>query len=144
MGNSPLLLSRMSVTSAKLSAFRESLPANMISSIFAPRRDFADCSPRTHRIASVILLFPLPLGPTTAVTPGTKSTPMRSANDLKPIISSLFRNTFSSLLQPADSSTLVSHVGLLPALLPFSIYLDLFPDPVLLNEQPSQTFSHGR
>ena len=59
----------------------------MISSIFAPRSDFADCSPKTHRIASVILLFPLPFGPTTAVTPGTKSIPIRSAKDLNPTIS---------------------------------------------------------
>ena len=65
----------------------------MISSIFDPRSDFADCSPKTQRIASVILLFPLPLGPTTAVTPGTKSTAIRSANDLKPTISNRFKNT---------------------------------------------------
>ena len=41
----------------------------MISSILAPRSDLADCSPSTHLIASVILLLPLPLGPTIAVTP---------------------------------------------------------------------------
>ena len=66
--------------------FRESLPAKIISSIFAPRSDFADCSPSTQRIASVILLFPLPFGPTTAVTPGTKSIDTRSAKDLNPTI----------------------------------------------------------
>ncbi|EAL11448.1 hypothetical protein protein [Bacillus cereus G9241] len=44
-------------------------------------------------MASVILLFPLPLGPTTDVTPGTKSTDTRSAKDLNPAISNLFKNT---------------------------------------------------
>ena len=44
-------------------------------------------------MASVILLFPLPLGYTTDVTPGTKSTDTRSAKDLNPAISNLFKNT---------------------------------------------------
>src|SRR4051812_34623974 len=98
----------------------------MTSSILAPRSDFADCSPRTQRIASVTLLFPLPLGPTTAVTPGTKSIAIRSANDLNPIISSLFRNTINSLLQPADSLNLELHGGLLLARPLFSISRDPF------------------
>ena len=42
-------------------------------------------------MASVILLFPLPLGPTTDVTPGTKSTDTRSAKDLNPAISNLLK-----------------------------------------------------
>jgi hypothetical protein len=37
--------------------------------VFEPRNDLADCSPNTHLIASVILLLPLPFGPTIAVTP---------------------------------------------------------------------------
>lgn len=36
--------------------------------------------------------FPLPFGPTTAVTPFTKSTEIRSANDLNPITSKRLRN----------------------------------------------------
>src|SRR5699024_1876966 len=63
----------------------------MISSILDPRSDLADCSPSTQRMASVILLFPLPLGPTTAVTPGTNLTSIRSAKDLKPTLSNRFK-----------------------------------------------------
>ncbi len=75
------------VTCAKLVAFLSCAPEKMISSIFAPRRDFADCSPSTHLIASVILLFPEPFGPTIAVTPSSNSTVVLSANDLKPVAS---------------------------------------------------------
>lgn len=64
----------------------------MTSPIRPPRRLFADCSPKTQRIASVILLFPLPFGPTTAVMPGTKSIATLSANDLNPFISSRFNS----------------------------------------------------
>ena len=49
-------------------------------------------------MASVILLFPLPLGPTTDVTPGTKSTDTRSAKDLNPAISNLFKTRKAFLL----------------------------------------------
>src|SRR5699024_3255143 len=62
------------------------------SSIFEPRKDLADCSPRTQRTASMILLFPLPFGPTIAVTPGTNSKSILSAKDLKPILSKRFKN----------------------------------------------------
>src|SRR5690625_3954462 len=72
----------------------------MISSIFEPLSDFADCSPSTQRIASVIFDLPLPFGPTTAVTPGTKSTEIRSANDLNPTDSSFFKYICSPTLFP--------------------------------------------
>ena len=49
-------------------------------------------------MASVILLFPLPLGPTTDVTPGTKSTDTRSAKDLNPAISNLLKTRKAFLL----------------------------------------------
>ena len=62
-------LSKTRVTSAKFRAGREEEPAKITSGIVPPRKFFADCSPNTQRIASVILLFPLPLGPTTAVNP---------------------------------------------------------------------------
>src|SRR5690625_1444017 len=45
-------------------------------------------------MASIILLLPLPFGPTTAVTPETNSMLIRSANDLKPTDSRRFKNIF--------------------------------------------------
>ncbi len=71
-------------TSAKPAGFLFCEPLNTISSISAPRSSFAFCSPNTQRTASIILLFPLPLGPTIAVIPSGKSTVVLSTNDLKP------------------------------------------------------------
>ncbi len=53
--------------------WRVSAPSKMTSCILPPRRAFALCSPRTQRIASAMFDFPHPVGPTTAVTPGSKS-----------------------------------------------------------------------
>jgi len=65
---------------------------------------FIDCSPKTHRSASAIFDLPLPLGPTIAVMPiffppsktplAEKSKTVLEANDLKPVISILFRNIY--------------------------------------------------
>src|SRR6185503_5714139 len=82
----------VSITSAIPVGFRSRVPLKMTSYIFPPRRFLADCSPSTHDMASAILLFPQPLGPTTPVMPSPKTREVRSAKDLKPIISS-----FSSL-----------------------------------------------
>ena len=71
-------------TSATPDARRDALPVKMMSSAFVPRRLRTFCSPKTQRTASVILLLPLPFGPTTAVTPRSNSISMRSAKDLKP------------------------------------------------------------
>src|SRR5204862_1470333 len=71
---------------------RSRVPLKITSSIFPPRRFLADCSPSTHEMASAMLLFPQPLGPTTPVIPSPKTREVRSAKDLKPLISS-----FSSL-----------------------------------------------
>ena len=43
-------------------------------------------------MASTTLDFPLPFGPTTTVTPGSRSSVVESANDLKPLSVRLFRN----------------------------------------------------
>src|SRR5262245_35927491 len=51
-----------------------------------PRSIFALCSPSTQLIASPMLDFPHPLGPTTAVMPSGKTTSVVSENDLKPEI----------------------------------------------------------
>src|SRR5437868_5969292 len=56
----------------------------MTSAISPPRRLLADCSPSTQRTASTTLDLPLPLGPTTAVTPGGNSKTVLSAKLLKP------------------------------------------------------------
>ena len=87
----PVELSRHSETSAKPVGLRFSVPAKITSSILLPRKDFMLCSPITQRIASEILLFPLPLGPTIAVMPLPKSRDILSTNDLNPCISSFFK-----------------------------------------------------
>ncbi len=81
------------LTSATFSGLRVSVPAKMTSCMFSARRDFADCSPRTHFMASTTLLLPQPFGPRRAATPSAKSIWILSAKDLKPKISRLFRNT---------------------------------------------------
>src|ERR1700737_2135141 len=57
----------------------------------APRSSRALRSPRTHRMASTRLLLPEPLGPTTAVIPGSKSSSVFLAKVLKPWTSTDFR-----------------------------------------------------
>ena len=68
-----------------------SVPLKITSAISPPRKALADCSPSTHRMASEILDFPQPLGPTTAVIPGSKFRIVLSANDLNPTAFRLFR-----------------------------------------------------
>src|ERR1700723_1679382 len=76
---------RVSDTSAMPVGLRSRVPAKMTSSILRPRRDLADCSPRTQLMASEILDLPQPLGPTTTAMPDPASwTSVRSQNDLKP------------------------------------------------------------
>src|SRR5271163_3016112 len=66
---------------------RSRVPAKMTSSILTPRRDLADCSPRTQVMASEMLDLPQPLGPTMAAIPSPESwTSVRSQKDLKPSI----------------------------------------------------------
>ena len=50
-------------------------------------------APSTQATASTTLDLPLPLGPTTTVTPGSNSSTAGSAKDLKPLRESDFRNT---------------------------------------------------
>ena len=82
------------MTSAKPIAFLSDVPPNMTSSIFEPRRLFEDCSPRTQRTASEMLLLPEPLGPMTAVMPFPNSSVVLSGKDLKPCSSSAFSNIY--------------------------------------------------
>src|SRR5262245_27882515 len=59
----------------------------MTSSILLPRRDLGLMSPSAHFTASTTLLFPQPLGPTTAVMPSPNWKTVRSQKDLNPAIS---------------------------------------------------------
>ena len=93
--NNPFSLLIVSVTSATLSAFRDSVPLKITSSIFSARSVFDACSPSTHFIASTTLLLPQPFGPSKAVIPSANSIRVLSANDLNPNISRLLRNTLS-------------------------------------------------
>src|SRR5580698_391392 len=79
------------VTDAKPSGLRSRVPAKITSSILAPRRLLADCSPSTQLIASLRLDFPQPLGPTTAAIPEPANfISVLSKKDLKPWISTRF------------------------------------------------------
>ena len=86
-------------TCAKLTGFSFWVPAKITSCILFPRRFFADCSPKTHKIASEIFDFPLPLGPTIAVMGLSKFNFILSLKDLKPCISTDFNPTATPLFQ---------------------------------------------
>ena len=87
MGSVPSALSITRVTSAIPRDFRLDVPEKMTSSILPPRSIFGLCSPNTQRIASLMLLLPLPFGPTIQVIPLLKSMVTGSAKDLNPCIS---------------------------------------------------------
>ena len=93
IGSAPSALSMVSETCARPRAARPEVPAKMTSSIFPPRSDLAPCSPITQARASTTLDLPDPLGPTTAVTPGSKSKVVAEAKDLKPRTVSVFKCT---------------------------------------------------
>src|SRR6478735_9782851 len=91
MGSAPSLLSMVSETCARPSGGRPEVPAKITSSILPPRRVLAPCSPITQDSASTTLDLPEPLGPTTAVTPGSNSKVVAEANDLNPLTVRLLR-----------------------------------------------------
>src|SRR3954470_5761482 len=93
IGSMPDELSIVSDTSARPRAWRLAVPAKMTSSIFDDRTALGAWAPSTHATASTMLDLPLPFGPTTTVTPGSNSSVVVSANDLKPLSVSDFRNT---------------------------------------------------
>ena len=101
IGSSPALLSMVSDTSARPSAARLAVPAKMTSSILAERTVRGPWAPSTHATASTTLDLPLPLGPTTTVTPGSSSSAVVSAKDLNPLRVSDFRNTSVATLPAA-------------------------------------------
>ena len=73
----------------------------MTSSIFAERTVRGPWAPSTQATASTTFDFPLPLGPTTTVIPGSNSSTAGSAKDLKPLRESDFRNTGALTLSVA-------------------------------------------
>ncbi len=89
----PSELSIVMLTSARPSAGRVAVPAKITSSIFCERTALGDCAPSTQAMASTTLDLPDPFGPTTTVTPGSRTMFVESANDLKPFRARLFRYT---------------------------------------------------
>ena len=89
----PEELSITKLTSARPRAGRSGVPANTTSSIFPDRTVVGPWAPKTHAMASTTFDLPLPFGPTTTVTPGSNSSRVGSAKDLKPFIVSDLRNT---------------------------------------------------
>src|SRR5437773_805063 len=78
----------------------------MTSSMRAPRRLLADCSPSTQEMASEMLDFPQPLGPTMAATPSPWNfSSVRSQKDLKPRICSFFSLSKTHSFDPVPRST---------------------------------------
>ena len=92
MGSRPAELSMVRLTSARPRAGRLPDPAKMTSSILVERTLRGPWAPSTHATASTTLDFPLPLGPTTTVMPGSNSRVVVSAKDLKPLSVSDRRN----------------------------------------------------
>src|SRR5579871_3435333 len=87
------------VTEAMPTGLRDLVPAKMTSSMRAPRRDLADCSPRTQLMASLRLDLPQPLGPTTAaIPPPLNLSSVRSQKDLKPWSSTFLSFSIESSL----------------------------------------------
>src|SRR5450755_1814652 len=81
----------VSVTAASPRGLRSRVPAKITSSMRAPRRVLADCSPSTQLMASLRFDLPQPLGPTTAaIPPPLKHSSVRSQKDLKPCSSTRF------------------------------------------------------
>src|SRR5271170_5014977 len=71
-------------TSAVLRDGRAAEPAKITSSISLPRTEVGRVSPITQRSASNKFDLPQPLGPTTAVSPGSTKSSVGSTKDLKP------------------------------------------------------------
>ena len=93
MPSRPAELSMVRLTSARPRGGRDAVPAKITSSIFWLRTALGAWAPSTHAMASTTLDLPDPLGPTTTVTPGSSSSVVASANDLKPLRVRLFKNT---------------------------------------------------
>src|ERR1700722_3174662 len=99
------------VTAANPTGLRSRLPAKITSSMRAPRRVLADCSPSTQLMASLRLDLPHPFGPTmAAMPPPLKRNSVRSQKDLKPCTSTRFSfsKTVHLVLPGGDVTILIS------------------------------------
>src|SRR6266566_4849434 len=99
IGSSRAVLSMVSDTSDRPSADRSGVPAKMTSSMRPPRTVRGPWAPSTQATASTRFDLPEPFGPTTTVTPGSNSSTVLSANDLKPRRVRDLRNTREALLR---------------------------------------------
>src|SRR2546423_1192393 len=99
IGSSRAVLSMVSDTSDRPSADRSGVPAKMTSSMRPPRTVRGPWAPSTQATASTRFDLPEPFGPTTTVTPGSNSSTVLSANDLKPRRVRDLRNTREVLLR---------------------------------------------
>src|SRR5690606_29244473 len=91
VGKRFLVFSKVRETSAIPLPLREREPLKMRSSKLSERNALILCSPITQRIASTILDFPQPLGPTIPVMGWSNNTWVLSAKDLNPLISKDFK-----------------------------------------------------
>ena len=99
----------------------------MISSARWPRKLRTLDSPRTHFIASVILLLPLPLGPITAVIPGENFTTVLSAKDLNPFNSSRSNCMTASFLSIIPLNHIFNYTTYtMPSILHCTVSISLF------------------
>ena len=99
----------------------------MISSARWPRKLRTLDSPRTHFIASVILLLPLPLGPITAVIPGENFTTVLSAKDLNPFNSSRSNCMTASFLSITPLNHIFNYTTYtMPSILHCTVSMSLF------------------
>ena len=104
IGSRPAELSSVRLTSARPRAGRRAVPAKMTSSIFWLRTALGAWAPSTQATASTTFDLPEPLGPTTTVTPGSRCIVVASANDLKPLRVSAFRNMSAATLPDARTT----------------------------------------
>lgn len=87
-GSRFLVFLKLSDTSASWVALRFLVPLNTMFSSFSERKALIFCSPSTQRMASTILDFPQPFGPTMPVMPSPKLICTLSPKLLNPFISS--------------------------------------------------------
>src|SRR2546425_12873291 len=109
----PSELSSTISASAELRGCTPWPPPKITSCIDCPRTARGDCSPMAHSTASVTFDLPEPFGPTTTLTPGPKSSRVRSGKDLKPFSVSDFRSTSALPLQALDCHSSCLLLGLL-------------------------------
>ena len=109
----PSELSMTSDTWAKPMAGLLAVPPKMTSCIFPPLSVLELCSPITQSMASEILDFPEPFGPTMAVMSLRNSSLVLSGKDLNPCISSALRYVGIPLPHSLSRSAVLP-AGLIP------------------------------